>query len=126
VDPLARPAPAGENAGAVHPLPQGGEGGNVDETRSFSVLLGLAADLPDEKSLALMIQSFDRLLRCQPVDGHYFFRTLKLRFPDRSHIPEANHLGNFSCVITHPPRMALNFHIETGLFPDLSDGALQP
>ena len=27
-DPLTRPAPADENAGAVHPLPQGGEGGN--------------------------------------------------------------------------------------------------
>jgi hypothetical protein len=25
-DPLTRPAPAEENAGAVHPLPQGGEG----------------------------------------------------------------------------------------------------
>jgi hypothetical protein len=25
-DPLTRPAPAGENAGAGHPLPQGGEG----------------------------------------------------------------------------------------------------
>jgi len=28
-DPLTWPAPAGENAGAVHPLPQGGEGGEL-------------------------------------------------------------------------------------------------
>ena len=28
-DPLTRPAPAEENAGAVNPLPQGGEGRNL-------------------------------------------------------------------------------------------------
>ena len=30
-DPLTRPAPAEENAGVVHPLPQGGEGRDLDE-----------------------------------------------------------------------------------------------
>jgi hypothetical protein len=33
-DPLTRPAPAEEDAGAVHPLPQGGEGRSYTDTGS--------------------------------------------------------------------------------------------
>jgi len=33
-DPLTRPAPAGESAGAVHPLPQGGEGQAIQHSES--------------------------------------------------------------------------------------------
>jgi hypothetical protein len=82
--------------------------------------------LSDEESFALVIQSLYRFLRCHPVDGHHFFRALKLRLANGSHIPEANYLGDFSRVIAYPTRMALNFDIETRLFPNFSDGALQP
>ena len=83
-------------------------------------------DLSDEESLALVVQSFEGLLRCQPVNGHHFFGALKLRLADGAHVPEANYLGNFSCVIAHPTSMALNFDIEARLFSDFSDRALQP
>jgi hypothetical protein len=86
--------------------------------------LGLSADLIDKGSLALVIQSLDRFLGCHPVDGHHFFRAFKLRLTDGPHIPEANYLGDFSCVVTNPTRMAFDLDIETCLFPDFPDCAL--
>ena len=35
-DPLTRPAPAEESAGAGHPLPQGGEGWKLHKARKIS------------------------------------------------------------------------------------------
>jgi hypothetical protein len=34
-DPLPRPTPAEQNAGAVHPLPQRGEGGNLHKAKNL-------------------------------------------------------------------------------------------
>jgi len=88
--------------------------------------LGFAAGLGYENPFAFMIQSLDRILRRQPVNRQHFFRTFKPGFAERPHIPESNHLGNVSRVITHPTRVALNLDSEARFFLYLTDGALHP